>query len=41
MGYSNAEVGESVGLSISAVKSRVLRTRLALKEKISGYFEAV
>lgn len=37
-GFSNAEVGESMGLSISAVKSRVLRTRLALKEKISGYF---
>ncbi len=36
-GFSNAEVGESLGLSISAVKSRVLRTRLALKEKISGY----
>lgn len=39
MGCSNAEVGESVGLSIPAVKSRVLRTRLTLKEKISGYFE--
>lgn len=39
IGYSNAEVGESMGLSISAVKSRVLRTRLSLKEKMSGYFE--
>ena len=36
LGSSNAEVGESLGLSISAVKSRVLRTRLALKEKISA-----
>jgi len=39
IGCSNAEVGESLSLSIPAVKSRVLRTRLALKEKISGYFE--
>ena len=37
-GFSNAEVGEFMGLSISAVKSRVLRTRLTLKEKISEYF---
>ncbi len=41
LGCSNAQVGEITGLSISAVKSRVLRTRLALKEKISGYFETV
>jgi len=39
VGCSNAEVGEITGLSVSAVKSRVLRTRLALKEKISDYFE--
>ena len=38
-GCSNAEVGEITGRSVSAVKSRVLRTRLALKEKISDYFE--
>lgn len=37
-GFSNAEVGEAMGLSISAVKSRVLRTRLSLREKISDYF---
>lgn len=37
-GFSNAEVVEYTGLSISAVKSRILRTRLALKEKISGHF---
>lgn len=37
-GFSNAEVGEAMGLSISAVKSRVLRNRLTLKEKISDHF---
>ncbi len=37
-GFSNAEVGEFMSMSISAVKSRVLRTRLTLKEKISGDF---
>ena len=40
-GCSNAEVGEIMELSLSAVKSRVLRTRLALKEKISDYYERV
>ena len=39
-GFSNVEVGELTGLSVSAVKSRVLRSRLAIKEKISGYFTA-
>jgi RNA polymerase sigma-70 factor (ECF subfamily) len=38
-GFSNAEVGKHTGLSISAVKSRLLRARLTLKEKISDYFE--
>jgi len=38
-GFSNAEVGEFMGISISAVKSRVLRTRLTVKEKISDYFK--
>ncbi len=37
-GFSNTEVGKSMGLSISAVKSRVLRTRLSLRNKISEYF---
>ncbi|GJM16165.1 MAG: RNA polymerase sigma factor [Thermodesulfobacteriota bacterium] len=37
-GFSNAEIGKLTGLSLSAVKSRVLRTRLSLKEKISDYF---
>ena len=37
-GFSNAEVGEFMGLSISAVKSRVLRNRLSIREKISGDF---
>lgn len=36
-GFSNAEVVERTGLSISAVKSRILRTRLTLKEKISEH----
>ena len=36
-GFSNAEVGEYMGLSLSAVKSRVLRTRTAIKDKISGH----
>lgn len=39
-GFSNAEVGELTGLSVSAVKSRVLRSRHAIKENISGYFTA-
>ncbi|MEX1000118.1 MAG: RNA polymerase sigma factor, partial [Thermodesulfobacteriota bacterium] len=38
-GFSNAEVAKHTGLSISAVKSRLLRARLTLKEKISDYFE--
>lgn len=37
-GFSNAEVGEYMGLSLSAVKSRVLRARIAIKEKISFHF---
>ena len=37
-GFSNAEVGNFMGLSISAVKSRILRTRLSLRSKISVYF---
>jgi RNA polymerase sigma-70 factor (ECF subfamily) len=37
-GFSNAEVGEFMGLSISAVKSRVLRNRLSIREKISSHF---
>ena len=37
-GFSNAEVGEFMSLSISAVKSRVLRNRLSIREKISSHF---
>jgi len=37
-GFSNAEVGELMGLSISAVKSRVLRNRLSIKQKVASYF---
>ncbi len=37
-GYSNAELGQAMGLSLSAVKSRVLRTRIAIRDKISPHF---
>ena len=37
-GFSNAELGQAMGLSLSAVKSRVLRTRLAIRDKISVHF---
>ena len=37
-GYSNAEVGEIMGISIPAVKSRLLRSRLALRKKLGNYF---
>ena len=37
-GFSNAEVGELMGLSISAVKSRVSRNRLSIRQKVSSYF---
>lgn len=37
-GYSNAEVGEIMGISISAVKSRLLRSRLVLRKKLVRYF---
>ena len=39
-GFSNAEVGKMTGLSVSAIKSRALRTRLAIKERISSYFDS-
>lgn len=37
-GYSNAEVGEIMGISIPAVKSRLLRSRLVLRKKLGSYF---
>jgi RNA polymerase sigma-70 factor, ECF subfamily len=38
-GFSNAETGESLGISIAAVKSRLHRARLALRGLLSNYFE--
>lgn len=37
-GLKNEEVGEILGLSLPAVKSRILRARLFLRDKLSGYF---
>jgi RNA polymerase sigma-70 factor (ECF subfamily) len=38
-GFSNAETGESLGISIAAVKSRLHRARLALRGMLSEYFQ--
>ena len=38
-GFSNVETGESLGISVAAVKSRLHRARLALRGMLSGYFE--
>ena len=38
-GFSNAETGDSLGISIAAVKSRLHRARLALRGLLSDYFE--
>jgi RNA polymerase sigma-70 factor (ECF subfamily) len=35
---SNAEVGEVLGLSVAAVKSRLHRARIALRERLNRYF---
>lgn len=37
-GLKNEEVGEILGLSLPAVKSRTLRARLFLRDKLSDYF---
>ena len=37
-GLSNQEVAEILGLTIPAVKSRILRSRLFLRDKLSDYF---
>ena len=37
-GLTNEEVGNILGLSVPAVKSRVLRARLFLRDKLSDYF---
>ena len=36
-GHSSKEVSKLLGLSVAAVKSRVLRARLQIKDKLSGY----
>jgi RNA polymerase sigma-70 factor (ECF subfamily) len=38
-GFSNAETGETLGISVAAVKSRVHRARLTLRGMLSEYFE--
>jgi len=39
-GLSNQEVAEVVGATVLAVKSRLHRARLALRERLATYFEA-
>jgi len=39
-GLSNQEVAEVLGTTMLAVKSRVHRARLALRERLAAYFEA-
>ncbi|MGA2958243.1 MAG: RNA polymerase sigma factor [Thermodesulfobacteriota bacterium] len=38
-GFSNAETGETLGLSVGAVKSRLHRARLTLRGLLQNYFE--
>lgn len=38
-GLSNAEAGETLGISVAAVKSRLHRARLTLRGMLAGYFE--
>jgi RNA polymerase sigma-70 factor (ECF subfamily) len=35
---STSETAEALGLSVPAVKSRLLRARLKLRENLNGYF---
>jgi RNA polymerase sigma-70 factor (ECF subfamily) len=37
-GLSTEETAEALGLSIPAVKSRLLRARLQLRERLNRYF---
>lgn len=37
-GFSNAEAGEMLGMSESAVKSRILKSRLFIRERVSARF---
>lgn len=38
-GFSNAEAGEALNISVAAVKSRLHRARIALRGMLAGYFE--
>ena len=38
-GFSNAEAGETLGISVAAVKSRLHRARIALRGMLAEYFE--
>ncbi len=38
-GFSNAETGEALGISVAAVKSRLHRARIALRGMLADYFE--
>ena len=38
-GFTNAQVGEMTGISISAVKSRLLRSRLFIRVRVASYFQ--
>ena len=38
-GFSTVETAAALGLSITAVKTRLLRARLQLRERLSHYFE--
>jgi RNA polymerase sigma-70 factor, ECF subfamily len=40
-GLSNAEIGEMLGLSVSAVKSRLHRARLLMRSALASHFEEV
>jgi RNA polymerase sigma-70 factor (ECF subfamily) len=40
-GLSNQEVGAAVNLSVAAVKSRLHRGRMMLREKLAGYVEQI
>jgi RNA polymerase sigma-70 factor, ECF subfamily len=39
-GMSTEETAEMLGLSIPAVKSRLLRARLQLRERLAKYFKS-
>lgn len=40
-GFSNVEIGQMLDMSVAAVKSRLHRARLQLRESLSQYFDGV